>query len=471
MDLLILSTFLRDGSITTDCRIEFSFDNGPFNEQAYQISSVPVYLPETPRPLTVKIRITPNNAQFWQIEGMFVYFGNGQLLPLGADRSDFVPAGSLVNSNNSVISLFAFVSRLKNVTQRVFEEVSNVPAIRPNVRQPWPPLNWGALPVVDHNFIASPPVSGPDLSFDTLSLTPQTEDLVFELKGVEAPQLIAVSWPKSLERTASSSSTPFLLYFHTNITQNSPEYYAPFTYPYGWDYLYFGFYRYLMYRGDPLTFDPYCKGLIYQVAASGKNVVLVLPLNRLNKEIGSFMDASVVHDVLKEIDAMMYRRVGIYFPRPEIGRCALGSFSAGTGLIAQFLGDNKNRKTSFYKDFLQEVYYYDPPGYITSMCVNQAVQWASAGSSSNKMVRLYTQTGAQELWSLLKVQLPPAPFILDTPNGRNTVALLGPGIWQRATSARGSSVANSTNPQNNFQDTHQLLSAMLLTDALRRSGF
>ena len=43
------------------------------------------------------------------------------------------------------------------------------------------------------------------------------------------------------------------------------------------------------YVNDPLVFHPWAKGIPYQIAASGKNTVLVLPLSKVGIQIGKFM--------------------------------------------------------------------------------------------------------------------------------------------------------------------------------------
>ncbi|MFJ8596829.1 hypothetical protein [Streptomyces sp. NPDC093598] len=47
------------------------------------------------------------------------------------------------------------------------------------------------------------------------------------------------------------------------------------TYPWGWDYQFFGLLRHVRYMGDPLRDDPVPKGLPYQVRASGRNGLIL----------------------------------------------------------------------------------------------------------------------------------------------------------------------------------------------------
>ena len=162
------------------------------------------------------------------------------------------------------------------------------------------------------------------------------------------------------------------------VGQNAPDFYTGFPYPFGFDYMYFVLWRYINYTADPLTSDPFAKGLAYQMAESGRNAVIVVPCNGLGPEIGVFMNAGQVQLILQDVQAYMFRRAGAFLP-PFLGRTALAGFSAGNLLVTQFLNDPSNRSHSFYLDTLQELYMFEAPNALD--WVNAAVAWQSAGNA------------------------------------------------------------------------------------------
>ena len=164
---------------------------------------------------------------------------------------------------------------------------------------------------------------------------------------------------------------------------------------------------------------------------------------------------------MREIDAFMYRRAGVYVP-PGIGRTALGSFSSGNDLVQLFLDDADNRKHPFYLNVLKEVYAFEAPQ--KDDWVKSALRWAQAGSSEDKVVQIYTQGAGKTYGDLLDGSLPAAPFVQVNDNGLRTVGVLPIPTWGAARKSLGVT-------RTGFDEVHQLISALMLTDALRRSKF
>jgi hypothetical protein len=380
------------------------------------------------------------------------------LMRAGAPRP---PGSGQVQGDTAVV--------ITDVTAQVLDGLAAVPASRHSHHpQPWPPSAWHPPELADVYFAHTPPVAGRDIQFDIRSIRLSSEDLVVEVQGAAAPRLIAVSWPRAIARRSGAPPAPFLVYFHPTVGQNvgAGYYVGPGlgTYPYGWDYLYYGLWRYLNYISDPLIGDPYCKGFPYQIAASSKNMVLVLPLNRHPGELVEFLDAGSMERILNALNAFMYRRAGVAMAPPP-GRVALGAFSSGNILVNQFLVKAANRGHPFYQNTLQELYMFDVPNETTSTWVTEALRWARSGTAAGKVIRTYTRSNHSALRSLLDVPLPlSTPFAIDSSDGLRTVTVLPDEAWRRATSARG-----APRLVQSWQEPHQLISATMLTDAMRRS--
>ncbi|MFE3503658.1 hypothetical protein [Kitasatospora sp. NPDC059160] len=96
--------------------------------------------------------------------------------------------------------------------------------------------------------------------------------------------------------------------------------------------------------------------------------------------------------------------------------------------------------------------------------------WAARGSSGTKVARLYTQNDPAQLAPLLAqlgVTAPgPAPFDAATPDDRNSLISLPLTSWKDLATKQGGSVPYTVSEQ-----AHHVISALMLTDALRRSQF
>ncbi|MEV5017691.1 hypothetical protein ACIGW1_31905 [Streptomyces sp. NPDC053780] len=352
---------------------------------------------------------------------------------------------------------------------------------------PLPPDKYSPLPeATDTSFAASPPISDGKIHVETRSVTPFGELVVLRLPGVGAPQLVAVHWPGGVPRGPGAPPAPFLVFFRPTMAQNVPDgfFTNPLdrhdpltndTYPWGWDYQFFGLLRPLRYMGDPLLAEPFPKGLPYQIQAAGRNVVLVLPLPRVAggpcDEITSFTDAVFLQEYLEEIQAFMFRRAGNFSFGP-IGRLAMGSFSSGHALMSCFLSKAANQTHPLFQDVLQEVYVFDPhadQAQVTAEALAHLAGWAVRGSASTKIARLYTQNDPAQLGPLLAqlgLTAGTAPFHAETPDGRKSLTSLPPGAWQNLAQRLNGAV-----PYTNSGQVHQVIPALMVTDALRRSAF
>jgi hypothetical protein len=471
--------------VTKEGSWEVSIGGGAF--KASNVKGQPgvgfVNLPPAPRPLPLKIRLKSTTKHHWDIEGEFEYQGNAKLLTKSAPDEFESPRG-LSQPGHHVVFLVGFLSRVREVTPPALGELKLTPSGLREDRT-LPKKDWGkwhpiANEVVQHparpqpfdawdtpalnvRFADNPPISSTNVRVVQRSINPDTVDLVLEVASVPAPKMIAVSWPKALTRTTTSAATPFLIYFHPGVGQNvkagfyEGNHQKP--YPLGWDYLYYGLWRYVNYDGDPFTQNPFCKGLPYQIAASGKNVVLVLPMNKVGIEAGSMVNAPAAEELLEEINGFMFRRARVFTP-PQLGLVAVGAFSSGVALLQSLLASAKNTGRLAT---MKEAYLFDrsfgnvAPNKAAVGAVDSAIAWA--GTDASKKVRVYSQLDGQKVPNfqrLLGVAPGGAPSITESDDRSRTVVIIPKQTWGPAVNEGG---------------THQFISAIMLTDALRRSSF
>jgi hypothetical protein len=183
--------------------------------------------------------------------------------------------------------------------------------------------------------------------------------------------------------------------------------------------------------------------------------------------VGAFLSAPSAETILREVQAFLFRRAGVYTP-PGLGRVALASFSGGNELVTKFLSNLTNQAHPFYLDTLQEIYMFDIAQRSVTAWLTEVQAWAGRGTSTTKMIRAYTQFPVGAYASLLGGAPAAAPFVATSADGLRTAAVL-PGLaWNRAAAAAGAPIMAAGGA---FHDTHQLISALMLTDALQRSGF
>ena len=497
MATLIVTGNIR-GSASTLCHFELSVNNGPFTSPDHVVFDKSFFtIPDTPVPIAIRASAV-DAAKYGTLEGQFQLDAAGTLQPIAAP-AEFTPAQPLGFPPLRSILLSVHFTPLMDVTGRARDALRfsgpDFPGPPPNgdmsFRQsgfvtPTPPASLQPRELSDLTFIDSPSISGSALRVTTRTSHPQGSITIFEWRGATAPKLYAVFWPTAVARGPGAPPTPFLLYYHPTAGQNAPEFYTDArdrhdpttrsTYPWGFDYQFFGFWRYLNYEGDSLKKDPFCKGLPHQIEASGKNVVLVLPLNRVAAnpcdETIMLRDASFVQELLEELQAYVMRRAGLYQP-PGIGHFAMASFSSGHFLLSCFLQNAANHTHPLYLQQLREIYLFDPHADradITLLPVIDMARWAGQGASETKVARLYTQNNVTQLapvFAQLGVPAGSVPFDATSPfNPRHSVACLPLNAWNALATSVGSTFAYI-----NTQASHQAISALMLTDALRRSDF
>ncbi len=494
-DHLFLTSIFSNGRVTSEGEFLVSINNGPFNPGGGVGPGRSILvLPDTPRPIPLRIRLSSRNQHHWDIEGQFEYRGNGNLVVISAPNEFQSPRAVFTSNlpgttrgNFFSVMVTGILSRVRDATQTVLAELANVPTgLRNNLNiplarrrpiiselpfatfHPWPPSTWKTPNLPNFKYASTPLLAGGQVAAVQQSIAPTTVDLVLEVANVNAPKMIAVCWPNAIARTATSGSTPFLVYLHPGMAQNvgRPGFYennGQKPYPLGWDYLFYGLWRYINYNTDPFTNDPWAKGLVYQIMASGKNAVLVLPMNKSGIESGVFKRAADTEEILNEINAFMFRRARIFTP-PPLGRIALAGFSSGVALQQELIGSVLSSRRL---GTLTEVYMFDRGHGVgrtsnvngaTMSAVDSAANWA--GSDPAKIVRFYSQMESSAVPNYRRlVRTNPASGVSVTDVPGRTVAILPVSAWTGfAAWRRGDNL-------------HQLISATMLTDALRRSGF
>jgi hypothetical protein len=500
MALLIVTGRIH-GQSTTFCNFTVSVNNGPFIVPDSLLLDQSFFtIPDQAAQISVRADAL-DPSKYPALEGTFQIDDAGNMVAVVVP-AEFEPPNTIVTPLTRTIFLTIHFTPFRDVTERARQCLSptgadfpgSPPAPSPgdmSFRQPFfsplPPAAMSPLaPLNDITFIAAPSVNGSNIQVVARSSVPQGQVTILEIPGAAAPRLVAVYWPDAVPRGPGAGPTPFLVYFHPTAGQNAPGFYVDqrdrhdpatgSTYPWGFDYQFFGFWRYLNYERDPLKGDPFCKGLPYQIDASGKNAVLVLLLNKVAgnpcDEVLSFTDASFLQEHLQELQSFMFRRDSNY-QSSGLGRLAMASFSSGHSLLSCFLTNAANQMHPLFLDTLQEIYLFDPHADLASETLQPTTSmalWASRGMAATKVARLYTQNDATTLSPVLAqlgLSTAIAPFDLTAPlNPRKSVACLPLAAWNALAMSVG-----STQPYNNTQAAHQVISALMLTDAMRRSDF
>jgi hypothetical protein len=348
------------------------------------------------------------------------------------------------------------------------------------------------------NFVSDPPLDKDGkIVCQRRPVSPKATGKVLQIEDLSGesivPKLVAVIWPDEIAPGDSSSPTSFLIYFHANMGQNADKFYEVAgvgKYPYGFDYVHFGLWTYLNYVRDSFYGAGYCMGLPYQISAAFRNAVVVLPLNKVGKEVGFFADAESTEAALLAIQNFWFEDAG-QKPPSELGRVGLAGFSASNGLVASFLGTTANQKHRFYLNTLKEIYLFDPPTDAGTWAVNQALEWSKKGANDDKMVRLYNQWHTENLGKLIGKDFPKtaAGRLDSSANGFRTSAYLPAAAWADSYKKAWAPFHYAEHPDDTeedwekhyaaqmkkqpleWTDMHSWIPQMMLTDALRRSQF
>lgn len=228
---LLLTAVDCYGRTIPRCDFRASVNRGAF----YRVAGVApgraaLDLPAEPRPLRLEVLVTPTTSSRWERTGNFELQANGNLTPVETPFEFLAPRPIVRRGVTQITSLPLVLPRVRDVTTRVLQSLAVVPDdkrypgySRARIR---PPRTWDTPELKDRHYIAMPPLVRGDqwvpqqLSFDVRTVRPDVDNVVLEVAGITAPKLIAVSFPRSLSRLASSDPTPFLIYFRPTVGQN-----------------------------------------------------------------------------------------------------------------------------------------------------------------------------------------------------------------------------------------------------------
>jgi hypothetical protein len=447
--------------------------------------------------------VTPKNPDFHPTEGGFVYQGEAQFrrrADTPIERAGFAPPQAVqLDASFGLlpflnVALFqCYISNLNDVTTKVGGILSKAAGGVDVIAQL-------EAPETNH-WIQMPPVPGPGSApqYERRQVDPRANIRCYELGGKVVPKLVMTTWPKNVDNAISS--LPGLVMFHPKLS----NYYASSRYPFGKQHLWDAGLKYFGFRGlDPILSvyaggkarkwrDVMDKaeeemGLPHQMAAGGKRVAVVMPVN-LSASIGKFADGNFLHAFCHEMNGYGLRSEEAYFDPPPLGRWALAGFSSGNLLLAGVL--NGNRGNAFVDGVVAEVYAMDPPpaggkaGLALDTVVDAAVAWQGR-TTGDRRFRLYTQEPSHPKFAVFKVNrtdpLPRPAFVVPAaaaanpadPGGQRRMVLSTPPATVTA-------AARALDPdfarrfpggyRGGDQEGHRLVNQTMLVDAVRRSGF
>ncbi len=318
----------------------------------------------------------------------------------------------------------------------------------------------------------------PRVSFVVDWVEPHLKTFIVERAGDVNPKILAVTYPEALvthlrSLPVAANGVPFLVYYHPTLGQATTSYNTAENlkskqdgnwYPYGWDFLFHVFWKYLHYRGTAINME-YTLGLGHQLAASGKNVALVLPVLSKNDgvNIGDFNDPQKSQEILRAVQQFIANKEGLSL-QPEIGRVALAGFSNGNGLVGTLL----SRSHPYLRDQVKEVYMFDAPASLGINWINSARVWA--GNDTSKVIRMYAQTAFMNANSLLGGPVGAPGVMVSNPRRQFSMALLNRAFWEPVVHTYNPNFPDYFN-RNTYWAIHSLIPGGMLTDALVRSRF
>ncbi len=369
------------------------------------------------------------------------------------------------------------------------EATTNEIAALPRSWKEWPPDDWELEDLAGVHFIdpALPVMSSNTMNFVRDKLVINVKSLVLEIASNDAPRLFGVAWPDALPRGAGAKPTPFLLFIEQGLQGNVYDAFGRFVgpslaaYPYNFDYAYM-LYQQLHYAGRSRTagawtahptpfLNSVMKGVPYQVARAGANVVTVVPINSFDQEYGVMDDTEQTGLILEELQAFMFMTEGVA-PPASVGKTAIAAFSSGTHILYKWLASEANRKGKFLTNTVKAVYFLDPPRdprrpeYDVNTYINAVLTWSAGGT--DKRIRLYNRDHSDAHGKLLGQPTPSAPYVRNSSNGRNTAAELPTADWIAALAKVGGDV-NGMSARDRFAFAHHMFAASMLTHALSQN--
>lgn len=221
----------------------------------------------------------------------------------------------------------------------------------------------------------------------TSEVDPQVR--IFQVDRLSKTRLIAVAYPKGWTKFEN-----LILFYHHTIDQNRKDYKAMGgEFPFGKAYMQFGFWHYIGGK----------RSLAYQLAASGRQAAVVLPMPDMGG-VGEFdSKPAVIEDVLKEVVGHFKRTERGDFTEPVLGRTAVGSYSSGVKHTVKLFGTGGQ-----FLNKVNEV--YDIDGSFSSY---RDLLSRSSFVGHGRLVRRYDQSWPGLTSACSQARLNPAFFCLN----------------------------------------------------------
>jgi hypothetical protein len=499
------------------CRFNALADNTPL---ATDDDTQPFY--EIPNGTSeIKLTVTPTVSDYWETNVTLSVSSSG-VISVKDNSSAFVRLRTAVANASRGTVVLVKVSRFKDVTTaatatpNVLDQLKNPPVRRrkkisgtwvmQNVNEVanhekaygvWPPGDWKLQPVPDAHFLdANTPLSNAGTKAGTLnfakapSLNIDVDNIVLRIAGRKAPELFNVTWPKAIAPQENADPTRFLVYCRQTNQGNKYDEIGLFVggdldkqpYPFNFDYADSGLFESLHYGSAPpgsgSLSDPFsgpffwsgAKGVPYQVAKSGAQLVTVMPCGKFGPEYGVLKDTEQMAKTLQEIQAFMFWRAGIANPPTAIGNTALASFSSANREVRKWLENETNLKGNFLLNTLKAVYFLDPPADVVGKCIAAALKWAEKAGDAR--IRLYSQYRMDEQKKLLGLkpadELPVAPYIASALQNKRTATALPINTWSATFEGL---FGGPRKPAFVWDDIHHIIPATMLTHALAQGDF
>jgi hypothetical protein len=433
---------------------------------------------------------TPTPNQYWETTVALNVASNGTVSP-DAGFAPWVAVTTASGATTGATLAMVRVSRFREVTFDVLNLLKVVPGEVGKPRrggaptQPelaatygkWPPddLDIHPLPAAHFLDVDKPVKAGGILSFVKSPVFVDAESVVVELAGGNAPRLFGVVWPDAVVRKNSAAPTPFFFYIRQTGGQDIKDVFVGGAvkgpYPYNFDYAERCLFESQHYPGTPIfvrkgwMLRP--KGVPYQVARSGAKVVTLFPVADADDKIsyGVLSKFDEMGQLLADLQAFMFWKVGIPAPPSTVGKVALSAYSSANDTLASWL--TSNRGSTFLKNNISAVYFLDPPRVKAS--VDAGLLWRRY-ISYDKRVRLYSARNDKaffpEYRHLLGLEptdppLPSAPYLLSAADNKITMALFPTDSWDRTFKD-----LLGINTKWDFWDAHHFVPATVLTHAL-----
>ncbi|MEO7190182.1 MAG: hypothetical protein ABI051_03930 [Vicinamibacterales bacterium] len=417
---------------------------------------------------TVDVTVKPSRPIFWE-ETFSVTVGTGGSLTVAAPAFQARVQMTVAATPAVRFTLAIFkVSQFRDRTDHAVELLSHTPTKRSFLNMTtgiyedkdvdelkshkatygaWPPEDWELEDMPAAHFLdAVNPLKSGALNFTQVPpLQINVDSVVLERAGVRmVPRYFAVTWPQDIAPREGAAPTPFLFYFRQANKYNLYKERGVFVgtglapYPENFDYADSGMFESLHYARSPL-FNPGSKGVPYQVAKAGANVVTVIPCNSYEENFGDLADPEDAETVLLELQAFMFWRGRVATPPASVGKTAIAAFSSGNFFLNNWLKDATKRNGRFLSKVVTAVYFLEPMRRyelngkrveVLDEIIASALQWAAGGV--DKRIRLYMQFTWPSLKKLMDKPLPDPPFFATSADRRRTVSVVTNSTWAKA---------------------------------------